>query len=397
MAQASDTQRGALSPAERDRRYTRIREQLREKGADCLIVGASNLFYLTNGISGERYGLLPTSELPMTVGVSGRHLADIPAHTILDEQDWIEDIRPAWPGNDAAPLIERINELHLQKGVIGVARPISLEVYQRLAKEFPDARLLDVSEVLTNVRTIKSAEEVALIEQANQIFDAGVRGMHENVRPGMTGAEAAQAGIVAMWRAGGDLDSTLSFNFGAVAKQNPAIADLCLSRPIQWGDIGTVTAHSEYQHYAGHSDQEMTFGEPSELYKDMFAAVLEVREAVLKHVRPGATQRDLIDAYQRACAQTKFQSSPHSQIHQYGIDVPEFPGPRFRIPDSGDGRGLGSAGNFTLAPGMIYSISPTLVAPRKEEDTVLGGTSLVVTEDGYRELSDRKVEMLVVA
>jgi hypothetical protein len=44
---------------------------------------------------------------------------------------------------------------------------------------------------------------------------------------------------------------------------------------------------------------------------------------------------------------------------------------------------------------MIYSISPTLLAPAGD-DTLLGGTSLVVTDTGYRELGDRKVEMLIV-
>ena len=38
--------------------------------------------------------------------------------------------------------------------------------------------------------------------------------------------------------------------------------------------------------------------------------------------------------------------------------------------------------------------SSTLVAP-ESDDTLLGGTCLVVTENGYRELGERKVELLV--
>jgi hypothetical protein len=110
---------------------------------------------------------------------------------------------------------------------------------------------------------------------------------------------------------------------------------------------------------------------------------------VLERVKPGVTQQDLIEAYRVATDQTGFRSSPHSQIHQYGVDVPEFPGPAFGIAEGG-------RGNFTLASGMIYSISPTLVAPTGE-DTLLGGTSLVVTDSGYRELGERTVEMLVVS
>ena len=44
--------------------------------------------------------------------------------------------------------------------------------------------------------------------------------------------------------------------------------------------------------------------------------------------------------------------------------------------------------------GMIYSISPTIVN-KEGNDTLLGGTSLVVTETGYRDHGERKVEMLV--
>jgi Xaa-Pro aminopeptidase len=381
-----------LSVAERDRRYARLRELLREKSVDCAIATGANLYYLTNGISGQRTGLLPTADEPFMLAVNGRHLADLPAEVIIQSQDWVKDVRP---GNDAGPLVERLRELKLEKGAIGLAdASVPHNLYAQLAKALPEARLVDVSDVFLNARTIKSGEEVAMIEQANRVFDAGIQGMYHNVRPGMTGAQASQEIAKAMWQAGGDLDSHVSVNFGKVAKQNPVLADLCLDRPIEWGDVATLTAHAEYGHYAGHSDQEIVFGEPSALHQEMFAAAVEVRQAVLAQVKPGATQRDLIDTYREACRRTSFRSSPHSQIHQYGIDVPEFPGPAFRVADTGEGR-LGSAGNYRLEPGMIYSISPTIVA-QNGEDTILGGTSLVVTADGCRNLGDRQVEMLVV-
>ncbi len=394
MAQALQV-RPELSINERNRRYATIRAGLRERGVGCAIVAGSNLFYLSNGISGERFGLLPTEELPVTVVVNGRHLADIPASVITESQDWIEDVRGA---NDPSPLIDRIKELRLENAGIGLAdRRLPLDIYKQIQNAFPDAKLVDVSDMFANIRTCKSDEEVALIEQANRVFDAGIARMYERVRPGMTGKEAIQEGIIGMWAAGGDLESTIGFNFGAVPKQNPVLGDLCLTRRIAWGDIGTLTAHAHYAGYGGHSDQEISFGEPKPVHKEMFEAVLTVRDAVLNAVKPGATQRDLIEVYKKAAAETGFKSSPHSQIHQYGIDVPEFPGPAFRAADpEGNGRGLGSGGNYALAPGMIYSISPTLVAPNGE-DTLLGGTSLVVTENGYRELGERKVELLVVA
>ncbi len=100
----------------RDRRYARLRADLAQRGVDAAIVFGSNLFYLTNGLSGERAGLLPTANEPLTVLINARHLADIPVSVLLRAQDWVQDLRG---GNDMGPLIERLNELRLEKGCIG--------------------------------------------------------------------------------------------------------------------------------------------------------------------------------------------------------------------------------------------------------------------------------------
>ena len=378
-----------ISLQERDRRYRVLREALRERGVDCAIVTGANLFYLTNGLPGERIGVFPVREEPLMVQLQGRYLADISPQVLIDAQDWVQDIRAA---NDARPVIDRLSELRLERGSIGITQirsaysGTSHGLFAALERELPEAKLVDVSDVFENVRTIKSDEEIAMIDRANLLFDLAVERIQQKVRPGMTGAQAIQEGIKAIWEAGGDLESEIGMGIGKVPKQTPIIARLSRDHVIEPGDIGTLTSHTLFRHYAGHSDQEIVFGaEPTKLHADMFQAVQHVRDAVLKEVKPGKTHQDLQQAYQRAAAETGFRTSPHSQMHQYGIDVPEFPGPQFNAPGSR---------NFSLAPGMIYSISPTLVAPNGE-DTLLGGTSLVVTETGYRELGDRKVEMLV--
>ena len=381
-----------LSVKERDRRYVAIRERLREKGADCAVVAGSNLFYLSNGVKGELFGILPADDKPLAVIVNRRHLIDISPRVLLDSQDWVADLKP---GSDASAVVEKLKEMRLENGTIGLAGGIDHRFYNRLQTTLSSAKIVDVSDIFIDARTIKSAEENAMIDRANRVFDAAIKRVHEVARPGMTGNQIVQEAIRGMWDAGGDLESTLSFNFGPVPAQNPILADLCLTRKVEKGDIGTLTAHAHYCGYAGHSDQEISFGEPKPVHKEMFNAVTAIREAVLKHVKDGATQRDLIDAYQKACKESGFKSSPHSQIHQYGIDIPEFPGLSFRVADTRpDAGGLGGAGNYVLKSGMIYSISPTVVS-NDGADTLLGGTSLIVTESGYRDHGEREVEMLV--
>jgi Xaa-Pro aminopeptidase len=369
---------------------------MKDRGLDCIIVSGSNLFYLTNGLPGEMTGVLTAQEVPPIVGLHRRYLADLEPEVVIEAQDWVKDIRRK--GDDPTTVVGWIQGLHLEKGAIGLAIPdAGYRFHGQLQKALPDAKLVDASDILANARSIKSEEEIALIDRANLIFDEAVKAVQEVAKPGMTGAEVLQEGMKAMWKAGGDIDSTCSFNFGRIPAQNPVLAHLCLGRTIQSGDVGTLTAHSEFRHYAGHSDQEISFGKPKRLHQEMFDAVVKIREATLRHVKPGVTQRELIDVYDAACKKTGFRPSPHAQIHQYGIDVPEFPGPEFQIPDPGgnaDPVNLGRVGNFVLASGMIYSISPTILAP-DSEDAILAGTSLVVTDNGYRELGNRKVQFLV--
>jgi Xaa-Pro aminopeptidase len=284
-------------------------------------------------------------------------------------------------------------------GLAGYAN-INQAFYGQLQKAFPEAKFADVSSIFTNARTIKSEEEIAMIEMANRIFDQAVERVCEVARPGMLGRRVLQEGINAMWAAGGDMHSSFNLHFGSVPKQNPVLMQICLDRAIQKGDIGTLTAHAEYRHYAGHSDHQLSIGEPKPLHRDLFKAVLNVREKVLGTVREGVTHLDLVETYRKAVAETGFRSSPHSQTHQYGIDVPEFPGPVFNVPDPSKEQlsktlGLGFRGsNFTLKAGMVYSISPTLLAD-SGDDTMLAGTTVVVTKGGYRELGDRKLELSV--
>jgi hypothetical protein len=104
----SATVPSTLSTMERDRRYTRLRSDLAERGVQATVAFGSNLFYLTNGLSGERAALFPTADEPITVLINGRHLADIPVSVLENAQDWVQDLRG---GNDMSPLIDRIREL----------------------------------------------------------------------------------------------------------------------------------------------------------------------------------------------------------------------------------------------------------------------------------------------
>jgi Xaa-Pro aminopeptidase len=381
---------GTLPVTERDRRYAAVRAGLREAGLAGVIVTESHLFYLSNGISGELYGFLPADEESFEDVLSWRSLVDLDPQVVIESQEWVERVSS---GTNPGPLVTRIKELGLGSARIGYAGALNHQTYTFLMQELPSLQLVNAADILNNIRTIKSSAEIALIDRANHIFNAAIVRICETVKPGMLGRRVVEIGRQAMWEAGGDLASTFLFNFGARPAQNPLLANITLNSPIKEGDVATLTAHAEYHHYAGHSDQEIVFGNPKPRHLKMFDAVKSVRDGVLKEIRAGLTNRELNDCYRANCAATGFLSSEHSQMHQYGLDVPEFPGPAFTVPDDSGKKPLPS-GNYRLTTGMVYSISPTL-RDAETGELLLGGTSLVITDDGHRELGARPVALLV--
>jgi Xaa-Pro aminopeptidase len=384
----------SLSTRERDQRYAAVRAELRKRGLQAVVVTGSHLLYLSNGLMRELFGILSVDENePFTDIMIWRALADISVDVVRDSQDWVSDIRSGRDGNEVA---QRLKELRLDNAKIGYAGALSQRVFSQISKALPSMVMEDITDTFVNLRTIKSQEEITLIDRANRIFDVAIERLHHQLHPGMLGREVHQLGRVAMWEAGGDLDSYFNFTFGPVGSQNPVIGEMGLNRRIESGDIGTFTSHTVCQNYAGHADQEISFGKPRPLHVEMCKAVTHVRDVVMKIVKSGTTHRDLVDIYEKATAETGFTTSVHSQMHLYGIDVPEFPGSAFKIPDTKNGEGLGGSGNFVLKPGMIFSISPTLIN-EKTGDSVLNGTSLVITEDGYLTFGNRPIELLVAA
>jgi Xaa-Pro aminopeptidase len=140
-----------------------------------------------------------------------------------------------------------------------------------------------------------------------------------------------------------------------------------------------------------HADMTRTFvvGAPDETLRDWFALTDEARRAAFDVLEPGVTGAAVHDAvcdvYEDAGLPT-LRSDPatetgfiHSTGHGVGLDVHELP----RIgPDGGE-----------LEPGHVLTIEPGLYDPD------VGGVRIedlvVVTENGYENLTDYPVEFVV--
>ena len=258
----------------------------------------------------------------------------------------------------------------------------------------------DDSGAVTEVRATKTGEEVEHIrdaQQANEAAMARAEGLLSSAEANSDGELVLDGEVltservteeieVSLLRHGCALDETIvACGADAADPHDRGSGPLLADEPI----IIDIFPRNKASRY--HADMTRTFchGEASERLEEWFELTDRAREAAIEAVEPGveasAVHGAACDVYEDADLPT-LRADPttetgfiHSTGHGVGLDVHELPS----IAESGG----------TLEPGHIITIEPGLYDPE------VGGVRiedlLVVTEDGYENLTAYDIELTV--
>lgn len=248
-------------------------------------------------------------------------------------------------------------------------------------------RSTKTDEEIDYVRTAQKANETAMQAAENLLAAATVEGGLLRYQGEVLTSERVKEEIeVTLLRHGTALDETIvACGASAADPHDRGSGPLAADEAIII-DIFPRDKASKY-----HADMTRTFvrGEPSEEIRARHDLTHEALAAALDALEPGATGKEVhgtvCDMYEDAGYAT-LQNDPdtetgyiHSTGHGVGLDVHELP----RInPNGGE-----------LKPGHIVTIEPGLYDPE------VGGVRIedlvVITEDGYENLTDYPIELVV--
>jgi Xaa-Pro aminopeptidase len=258
---------------------------------------------------------------------------------------------------------------------------------------------VETRDVVTEIRATKTDEEIERVREAQKVNEAAVRAAEDLLVAAdesdgtlvldgepLTAERVKEEIEITLLRRGCALDETIvACGADAADPHNRGSGPLSADEPI----IVDVFPRSKSTKY--HADMTRTFvkGEPTETVREWFEVTDEARRAALDAVEPGATGEDVhaavCDVYEAAGHPT-LRDDPttetgfiHSTGHGVGLDVHELP----RV----------SADGGELKPGHVITIEPGLYDPD------VGGVRIedivVVTEDGYENLTAYPVELVV--
>jgi Xaa-Pro aminopeptidase len=285
-------------------------------------------------------------------------------------------VRVAWAGPRAvATALDLIATRGRLPGRIGLVGALPFDQYRLLAEQVGE--VLDLNPAYTELRLVKSGEEVAALRRGAAFSDAAIAALAEALRPGATDHEVLARAEQAYVAQGG---LHHIHYLGVTAMDEPALsvpAQWPTGRLIQYRDVVTCEiSAAAAPEYAGQVLRTFTVGAPpTALYAELHAVAAAAFDAVVRYLVPGACARDLAAA--GSIIEEAGFTGVDDLVHGFGGGYlpPVVPAPGRRIP----------VPEFVLAAGMTLVVQPSVVT-RDGRAGVQTGELLLVTEEGPRRL-----------
>ena len=298
----------AFSEAEFEQRLQHIRERMERDGIDVLWLMAPESLYYVSGYKCIWYQAQSPKQWPATSGIAIHRehddfiLFDTPSEAIMCRfVTCAKDVRvfPMGERRDGISFI--VDELKssgwLDTGVLGM----ELHSYRPnpvISQRFQDAfaaggmSVRDGSDVLREVRWVKSDAEIACMEKAAQITDIGFEAAKNAIRAGVTELDVYAEMNYAMARAGGEHPGiTLPVNSGLKANCGHSLAS---RRKIQAGEQVNIDISGVYERYHANGGRAFYVGQPPKDvldYHRLSSGVFDVIDGIL---RPGLPVAELV-------------------------------------------------------------------------------------------------------
>ena len=389
-----------LSIKERDRRWKGIRSAMVKRGLDCLLIYAdsgdwhsysADMRYVTQvGRAAEEGMVVFPLEGEVALCASyGVQYRDWRKNT----QEWVKDIREGFKKGEGpiSQAIKVVKELGLEKRFIGVTGLGGLSAplgrlphttFLLLQKNFPN--LVNATEIVEEMRLIKSEEEIQFTEKAVEISDLAIDTVVEKTRTGMKGYELYAEVMYTLFKNGSEHPMFL-FDHGPAPWHSSPMAD---ARPLNKGDVILTVISPRYGGYFGHAHQGFFYGEPRKEFRGLAEAALQSFENGLAALKPGLTVDEASKAFTEPLVKAGyFWSNP--LFHGLGLKMPDYPVGSF------GGMVKSPHGHIVLKEGMVFGLEGT--AQLWDEAMGLSiGNAAVITAIGARYLSKRKPGFITI-
>ncbi|MFC5469202.1 M24 family metallopeptidase [Cohnella suwonensis] len=251
-----------------------------------------------------------------------------------------------------------VTRLGVEKGHLTMQR------YEALSEMLGAEQYIDVATPLTNMRAIKSDDEIVRLKKAARLVEQVLRDGLKHVKAGVTELDIAAELEYGMKKAG----VSPAFATTVLSGEKSALPHGATgNRVIRAGDMLLFDMGVAADGYLSDMTRTFAVGDVGARMKEIYETVLEANARGIAAVRPGAMLAE-VDLAARQCITNGGYGAyfTHRVGHGLGIEVHEYPSVH------GENRDL-------LREGMVITIEPGIYLPdiggvRIEDDVLVTST-----------------------
>ena len=307
-------------------------------------------------------------------------------------EDALVDEVVTWGGGepqDPLPVFKRVAEAkNLRRARVGMEVPayyLHPHHYVHLKEWFGAALVSEATNLINDLKLVKSPTELAYIRQAGRIADQAMARFAGSLHEGQSELEAAAGIYHALLSAGsGMAASTLNL----VAGERSAFSHGApTERRFRKGDFGNVEYGAAYKRYTVTIGRQFCFGEPTPRMRELYEVVRAAADACIREIRAGVPAVVPHEAAKKVIAEAGLD---RYRVHTSGYGIaPGFP------PAWGEPVNMFGGSTYTLRAGMVLSVEPPVfVGEEKLGARIID--NVLVTEDGAELISAHDRGLIVV-
>lgn len=336
-------------PLNRERAY----KLMRDRGVDAVVASSpENVYYISDYLSlGQRlrcgtqaYTILPLEGDPAIVAPINE------VDLIVESSSWITDVSfyglfnteihqsnefseqtkrlidiysSAELEDDAISALARVlKEKSLTSGVLALdTSRISATLFKLLNRELPDVKIVEGTDLLHEIRLIKTEEEVARIRKATEITEKSMEDALEIARP-----EIMEVDLAGMFEYSIAYDrGQVTLNLIGFGERSSYLHPIPSPLEAGRGDTIRLTLGCKWHQYHSNISRTAVIGRPRSKLKKLWEAVITAQDAALDTVKPGIKVSDVY-----ALAEKELRTADLKQInatfgHGLGVECMEKP------------------------------------------------------------------------
>ena len=277
-------------------RLNAVQNELRKRNADFLLADSfEHLGYITGFMPGGsvyQVAIVPMEGDPIMI------LRGLDEPTFV-EQSWVTNYVAFSDHEDPTEILARDIETRGWQGKTFAVETDSHHLpvwrHESIKSALPEARFVDFSRTLWEMRLEKSPQETAYIREAGRIADAALVAAVDAVVPGAGERDVAAALYATAIKEGADNGRMALIASG---KRSDSLHGALGRHTLETGDILHVESIPAFRGYGARLMRSTSIGSPSPGLADAAKQLIDLQEEQFAAMRPGAVARE-IDAILR--------------------------------------------------------------------------------------------------